>query len=99
TETEVCRSCGARLIVNETQRANGGSPIGALICIAAVAFLIYNATDPSERPRRRRPVNRERVEAWKKSYVYQRDGRCCVYCGVFVPWGEEHIDHSISRRN
>ncbi len=98
SEIEICPSCGARLIVNETQQGNGGSAIGALICIAAVAFLIYKATEPPPRPRHR-PINREQLEVWKKSYVYERDGAHCVYCGFYVALGEEHIDHSVSRKN
>ena len=72
---------------------------GILVGLAIVGLISYFSQPPApKRPRRRKP-NRARVEGWKRSYVYERDGSHCTYCGEFVPWGSEHIDHSVSRRN
>ena len=48
---------------------------------------------------KKRPHNREPLEAWKRDYVSMRDGWRCTYCGCRVTRRTRHIDHSRSRRN
>jgi hypothetical protein len=102
--TASCAACGGLMMLTSPTTYQPGSDadrvIGGFLIVAAVVGLISYFSQPPPRPRqRRRKPNRERLEAWKRPYVYERDGRRCTYCGVFVPWGGEHIDHSISRRN
>ncbi len=77
--------------------------IAGVIKIAAVVAmvgLVVNAFDsPAPAPRRRRRAgpNREPLEAWKKSYVRERDEYWCNYCGRYTENG--HVDHKTSRAN
>lgn len=36
---------------------------------------------------------RPHLEAWKREYVFDRDGGHCTYCGIRVTWRSHHIDH------
>ncbi|MDX6444647.1 MAG: hypothetical protein QOH71_1721 [Blastocatellia bacterium] len=103
--TEPCPNCRQEMMLTSPAPSpsglDGGRIVGGILVGLAIVGLISHFTQPPPAPRRprRRNPNRERVEVWKRSYVYERDGRLCTYCGEFVQWGSEHIDHSVSRRN
>ena len=103
--TSPCSACQGRmrLLTNEADRTQPPSDAesiigGIVILVGALALISY--FDQRTPPRRRRRLpNYERLESWKRPYIYERDAGYCSYCGVFVPWGTEHIDHSVSRIN
>ena len=105
--TEPCPNCRQGMMLTLPAPAptppsnlDGDRIVGGILVGLAIIGLISHFSQPAapRRPRRRKP-NRERVEGWKRPYVYERDGRHCTYCGAFVRWGAEHIDHSVSRKN
>ena len=96
-ETRACLDCQTTMMLQPNEGTNAIRVI--LFSLGLGAVISYFTEPPARSRRRRRRPNRQRLEAWKRPYVYQRDGRHCSYCGAFVPWGTEHIDHSVSRRN
>lgn len=72
-------------------RENSLSPIGKLLLGLAVGGLVYHILDSLSAPSRR-----PHLEAWKRGYVFDRDGGHCIYCGVRVTWTNHHIDHKIA---
>ena len=79
--------------------------ISGIVGTLALAGLLLGASwaldqflKPPTAPKRR-PRNREPLEAWKRDYVSMRDDWRCTYCGSRVTRRTRHIDHSRSRRN
>lgn len=74
--------------------------VGIVVAAGALALQllegIFSPPRPSPRCRQRAP-NREPLEAWKKSYVRERDNYICTYCGQ--PATQGHVDHKTSRAN
>lgn len=69
-------------------RENAISFFGELLVGLAIGGFVYRLLDDLlSSPRR------PHLEAWKREYVFDRDGGHCTYCGIGVTWARHHIDH------
>lgn len=76
-----------------------GLAIGGVWLTLKIANELFGPKPVRLRSTPLRARNTERVEEWKREYVYIRDGGQCVYCGASVAFSSVHIDHSVSRAN
>lgn len=72
-------------------QSNDLTPLGQLLLGLAIGGLACLILDDLLGPTRR-----PHLEAWKREFIFSRDGGHCTHCGVRVTWSNHHIDHKIA---
>lgn len=72
-------------------QANDLAPLGQFLVGLAIGGLAILILDDLLAPTRR-----PHLEAWKREFVFSRDGGHCTYCGIRVTRSNHHIDHKIA---